>query len=48
MTPLLSHYYPCLYKTWSGILVDYVIAQSLYDFVTINIYFVPFQQSNKS
>jgi hypothetical protein len=22
------HYYPFLYKTWSGILVDYVTAQS--------------------
>jgi hypothetical protein len=31
VTLLLSHYYPCLYKTGSGILVDYVIAQSLYD-----------------
>jgi hypothetical protein len=31
VTPLPSHYYPCLYKTWNGILVDYVIAQSLYD-----------------
>jgi hypothetical protein len=31
MIPLSSHYYLCLYKTWSGILVDYVIAQSLYD-----------------
>jgi hypothetical protein len=33
MTPLSPHYYhDCsLYKTWSSILVDYVIAQSLYD-----------------
>jgi hypothetical protein len=31
VTPLPSHYYPCLYKTWSGILVGYMIAQSLYD-----------------
>jgi hypothetical protein len=31
VTPLSSHYYPCLYKTWSDILVDCMIAQSLYD-----------------
>jgi hypothetical protein len=31
VTPLPSHYYSCLYQIWSGILVDYVIAQSLYD-----------------
>jgi hypothetical protein len=31
VTLLPSNYYPCLYKTRSGILVDYVIAQSLYD-----------------
>jgi hypothetical protein len=31
VTPLSLHYYPCLYKTWRCILVDYVIAQSLYD-----------------
>jgi hypothetical protein len=31
VTLLPSHYYPCLYKTWCGILVDHVIAQSLYD-----------------
>jgi hypothetical protein len=32
VTPLLSHYYCCLYKTWGDILMDYVIAQWLYDF----------------
>jgi hypothetical protein len=39
VTPLPPHYYPCLYKTRSGILVDYMIAQSLYDEKNVMTFF---------